>query len=184
MPSYFTPATPKSVKVPCITLIGMPGVGKSTVGLALSKELEWAFVDSDYIIESIYGVPLQEVTDAVTKEEFLDIEMQVIESLRLFRTIIATGGSVVYRESAMQHLRSLGPIIYLRAPLDLILERIARNPQRGIAIAPGQTIEDLFTERSALYKKYAHCILDVNEYNPEECAKAVEHILRTQHLMP
>ncbi len=184
MLTHFTPATPKSLKVPCITLIGMPGVGKSTVGLALSKELEWAFVDSDYIIESLYAVPLQEVTDAVSKEEFLDIEMQVIESLRLFRTIIATGGSVIYRETAMQHLRALGPIVYLRAPLDLILERIARNPQRGIAIAPGQTIEDLFKERSALYEKYAHCTLDVNLYTPEECAKAVEHILRSQHFMP
>ncbi len=180
----FTPAEPKSHKTPCITLIGMPGIGKSTVGLALAKDLDWAFVDTDYIIESLYGVPLQKVTDAMSKEEFLDVEGQVIQSLRLFRTIIATGGSVIYREEAMAHLRSLGPVVYLHAPLDLILERIARNPQRGIAIAPGQTIEDLFEERAALYTKYAQCSLDVTSFSPEECVKTLLHLLRTERLMP
>ncbi len=183
MSPLFTPAPAKSHKTPCITLIGMPGIGKSTVGLALSQFLDWAFVDTDYIIESLYGVPLQQVTDAMTKEEFLDVEGQVIESLRLFRSVIATGGSVIYREAAMKHLRSLGPVVYLHAPLDLILERIARNPQRGIAIAPGQTIEDLFRERKALYTKYAQCSLDVTELAPEECAKSLMHLLRTEHLL-
>ncbi len=184
MSNSFTRIEPQSHKVPCITIIGMPGVGKSTVGLALAEELVWAFVDSDYVIESVYGVPLQQVTDAMSKEEFLDVEMEVVSSLRLFRTVIATGGSVIYRDKAMQHLRALGPIVYLRAPLKVLLERIARNPERGIAIAPGQTIEDLFNERAALYDKYAHCTLDVNAYTPTECARYILHLLRTNHLMP
>ncbi len=184
MSPLFTPAPPKSHKTPCITLIGMPGIGKSTVGLALAKVLDWAFVDTDYIIESMYGVQLQHVTDAMTKEEFLDLEGKVVSSLRLFRSVVATGGSVIYREGAMEHLRSLGPIIYLHAPLPLILERIARNPQRGIAIAPGQTIEDLFEERAALYTKYAQCSLEVSQFTPEECAKTIIHLLRTERLMP
>ncbi len=184
MSPTFTPVSPKSHKTPCITLIGMPGIGKSTVGLALAKSLDWAFVDTDYNIESLYGVPLQKITDAMTKEEFLDVEKQVIQSLRLFRSVIATGGSVIYRQEAMTHLRSLGPVVYLHAPLELILERIARNPQRGIAIAPGQTIEDLFEERAALYTKYAQCSLDVTSYSPEECAKTLIHLLRTERLMP
>ncbi len=183
MTSTFTPTSPQSHKTPCITLIGMPGIGKSTVGMALAKQLDWAFVDTDYVIESLYGVPLQEVTDAMTKEEFLDVEGQVIASLRLFRTVVATGGSVIYREPAMMHLRSMGPVAYLHAPLELILERIARNPQRGIAIAPGQTIEDLFEERAALYTKYAQCSLDVTTLSPEECAKALLHLLRTEQLL-
>ncbi len=183
MSENFVPVPAKTHKIPCISLIGMPGVGKSTVGTALALQLQWAFVDSDYIIESLYGVPLQQVTDVMSKEEFLDVEMDVVASLRLFRTVIATGGSVVYRQKAMKHLQSLGPIVFLRSPLPLILERIARNPQRGIAIAPGQTIEDLFTERSALYTEYSSCILDVDDMSPEECAKAIMHLLHTHHLM-
>ncbi len=184
MSSRFVPTPAQSHKTPCITIIGMPGVGKSTVGTALAKALDWGFVDSDYVIEALYGVQLQNVTDAMTKEQFLDLEGQAVKSLRLFRTVIATGGSVIYREQAMAHLRSLGPIVYLQAPLELILERIARNPQRGIAIAPGQTIEDLFEERAALYTKYAQCSLEVSQYSPEECAKTLIHLLRTEHLMP
>ncbi len=180
----FTPAPQQSHKTPCITLIGMPGVGKSTVGLALAKHLDWAFVDTDYVIESHYGVQLQSITDSMSKEKFLDLEGHMVSKLRLFRSVIATGGSVVYREAAMAHLRSLGPIVYLQAPLPLILERIARNPQRGIAIAPGQTIEDLFEERAALYTKYAQCTLEVSDYSPIECAKTLIHVLRTEHLMP
>ncbi len=183
MTKIFSHIDPKSLKVPCITYIGMPGVGKSTIGCALAKKIDYAFVDTDHVIESLYGVPLQDITDAVSKDEFLDIEGQVINSLRLFRAIIATGGSVVYRESAMRHLRSLGPVIYLQAPLDRILERIARNPQRGIAIAPGQTIEDLFEERAKLYSQYANCTLEVKDYTPEECAMSSLHILRNQRLL-
>ena len=180
----FSPHPMQSHKVPCITIIGMPGVGKSTIGLALAKALDWPFVDSDYVIEAHYGLPLQSITDSMTKEEFLDLEGDMVSSLRLFRSVIATGGSVVYRDKAMEHLRSLGSIVYLRAPLAIILERIACNPQRGIAIAPGQTIEDLFEERATLYSEYAQCTLDVKDYKPEECAKMLIHLLRTECLMP
>ncbi len=184
MPAYFHPAKPVSYKTPCITLVGMPGVGKSTIGAALAKELDWAFVDSDFVIESLYGVPLQSVTDAMSKEEFLDVEMHVVASLRLFRSVIATGGSVVYRQKTMEHLQQLGPIVYLHANLSTIIERIAHNPQRGIAIAPGQTIEDLFQERAALYNTYAHCNIDAESMDPENCAKAIMHTLRLHNLMP
>ncbi len=182
MAGYFTPAAPKSYKTPCISLIGMPGVGKSTVGLALAKHLNWSFVDSDYVMESLYGVPLQSVADAMTKDEFLDVEMEVLSSLRLFRTVIGTGGSVVYRDKAMLHLQSLGPVVYLHSPLPLILERIARNPDRGIAIAPGQTIEDLFNERAELYNKYCNCRLSVENLEPAECAKSILHMLRVNNI--
>jgi shikimate kinase len=92
--------------------------------------------------------------------------------------VLATGGSVVYRESAMEHLHSLGPVAYLDVPLPVILERIARNPQRGLAIAPGQSVEDLFREREALYSRYADCAMDAGGLLPEACARAILKRLR------
>ena len=155
-----TPAMPRPPLSPypedqCVILIGMAAAGKSTMGRELSQLLGWVFVDSDNLIEAAYGARLQTVADALTKEEFLDMEETVIRRIRMQRCVIATGGSVVYRPRAVEHLRGLGPLLYLDVPLDIVLERIARKPDRGLAIAPGQTIEDLFNERRALYEKAA-----------------------------
>lgn len=184
MTAAFVPQEPRSHKVPCITLVGMPGSGKSTVGLALAQHLRWGFVDSDSVVEATYGVPLQKITDVMTKEEFLDVEATVIASLRLFRVVIATGGSVVYREKAMQHLHSLGPVVHLHAELATIEERIARKPDRGLAIAPGQTIADIYAERQALYARHAQCRINADSLSPEECVQAIVHCLRSASLMP
>lgn len=184
MSATFIQQSPKSHKVPCITLVGMPGAGKSTVGLALAQHLQWGFVDTDCIIEATYGVPLQKITDAMTKEEFLEVEAVVIASLRLFRVVLATGGSVVYRKTAMQHLRSLGPVVHLHVDLPTLEERIARKPDRGLAIAPGQTIRDIYEERQALYACYAQCRINATTLNPADCVQAVVHSLRSASLMP
>jgi shikimate kinase len=137
----------------CITFIGMAGAGKTTVGRLVARSLDWAFADSDHIIEAAFGSPLQSVTDSMTKEAFIDMEADMVCDLRFTRTVISTGGSVIYRQRTMEHLASLGPIVYLDVPLPIILERIARNPDRGLAIAPGQTVEDLFREREELYRR-------------------------------
>lgn len=144
---------------PCITIIGMAGSGKSTLGQALSRRLNFAFVDTDHLMESAYGAPLQAITDVLSREEFLDLEGRVAGSLRMGRAVISTGGSVVYRDAAMRHLRTLGPIVSLDAPLSVIEARIAMKPDRGLVIADGQTIADLYHERCALYDTYAdiHC---------------------------
>lgn len=168
----------------CITLIGMPGVGKSTVGHALARRLEWGFVDTDHLIESVYGTVLQNIADALDKETFLDVEATVVASLRARRIVVATGGSVVYRAAAMEQLRAMGPVVHLEAPLPLILERIARNPERGLAIAPGQTIEDIFHERQALYTQYAVCNIPVEALTPSECVEAVLRALRLRRCCP
>ena len=111
--------TISSMKVPgltedkCVTLIGMAGAGKSTVGRAVAERLGWAYVDTDHLIESTYGARLQDVTDALDKERFLDVEARVIQSLRMQRAVLATGGSVVYRPEAMRYLTSLGPVVFL-----------------------------------------------------------------------
>ncbi|WP_446425129.1 homoserine kinase [Mailhella sp.] len=144
----------------CIVFIGMAGAGKTTVGRLVARSLDWAFADSDHIIEAAYGAPLQDITDALGKEAFIDLEAEIVSGLRFQRTVIATGGSVIYRQSTMEHLASLGPILYLDVPMKTILERIARNPDRGLAIAPGQTVEDLFRERETLYRRYADVIVD------------------------
>lgn len=165
-----TPHIPESC---CITLIGMAGAGKSTVGRLVARSLNWAFADSDHIIESVFAAPLQRVADAMTKEAFIDLEAEIVSGLRLSRTVIATGGSVVYRHSTMQHLAAMGPIVYLNVPLKAILERIARNPDRGLAIAPGQTVEDLFREREELYRRYASISVSTFGISPAESTRRV-----------
>lgn len=156
----------------CISLIGMAGAGKSTVGDRLARLLGWRLVDTDHLIEAVYGAPLQQISDALGKEAFLDAEAAVIRTIKAHRVILATGGSVVYRPEAMRHLGGLGPLVFLEVPLPIILRRIALKPDRGLAIAPGQSVEDLFREREALYKRYADCTLDAARLSPEECAAA------------
>jgi len=151
----------------------MAGAGKSTVGGQLAQLLRWKLMDTDQLIEAVYGVPLQDITDKLGKEAFLNVEATVICAIKARRMVLATGGSVVYRENAMAHLHSLGPIAYLDVPLPVILERIARNPLRGLAIAPGQSVEELFREREALYAHYADCVIDAGGLSPEACARAI-----------
>ena len=163
-PEHLLPPPPACT---CVVLIGMAGAGKSTVGMALAQTLGWAFMDSDYLMEALYADRLQAVTDALSKEAFLDLEAVVLGSIRVQRTVIATGGSAVYRPQAMAHL----------ATLETIEERIARNPDRGLAIAPGQTLADIFYEREALYNHYATLRCDARQKTPQQCARWIaEHL--------
>ena len=109
----------------------------------------------------------------MTKEEFLDVEADAICNLNVKRTVLSPGGSAVYRQRAVDYLRSLGPIVFLDVPTPVIIERINRNPERGLAIAPGQTIEDLIAERAALYDAAADFHLKAEGLNPEQCAHAI-----------
>ncbi len=169
-PAETPPAMPGPTRPsPCIILIGMAGAGKSTVGEALARALDWAFMDSDHLIEAVYAARLQDVTDALGKSAFLDVESSVVSAIKAHRTVIATGGSVVYREQAMRHLASLGPLVYLDVPFAVVEERIARNPQRGLAIAPGQTLHDIFQEREELYTRYATLRCPAADKNPQQC---------------
>jgi len=157
----------------CISLTGMAGAGKTTVGKALARLIGRAFADSDHIIEAAYAVPLQTIADSLGKDAFLDLEGRIVSQLDLKHCVLATGGSVIYREAAMRHLISLGPVIHLDVPLEVCLERIARHPDRGIAIAPGQTLEELFAERAALYRRWATFSIDVTDIPPDDCAAAI-----------
>jgi shikimate kinase len=153
--AYDIPAACKIPEDKCISIIGMAAAGKSTLSRELARLLGWVAVDSDNLIEAAYGARLQTIVDALSKEEFYEVEAAVIRRIRMRRCVIATGGSVVYRPEAVEHLLTLGPIIHIDAPLDIIIARIARKPDRGLVIAPGQTIEELYDERRKLYDKYA-----------------------------
>ncbi len=161
----------------CVILIGMAGSGKSTVGLALAERMHWTHVDTDLLIEASYGACLQDISDALGKTVFLDTEAAVVSSLKASRAVISTGGSVIYREETMRYLQTLGPIVFLDVPLPIVLERIARNPNRGLAINPGQTIEELFSERERLYRQWGTHRIDAATDTPETLAATIMAIL-------
>lgn len=151
-----------------IILIGMPGAGKSTVGPLLAEKLGLTFVDTDVIIEKSDGRKLRDIVAQDGYEGFLEIQQKVIESRKLVSCVIATGGSVVKSEALMRYLRSLGRIIYLKADVNTLEQRLA--PERKLARADGQTFRELYMERGPLYEKYAECIIDCTGKNPEEIA--------------
>lgn len=143
-----------------ITLIGMPGSGKSTIGKLLAGELGYSFLDIDRMIESRAGQTLQTVLDQLGVEAFLDCEDEIIRSIRCSRCVLSPGGSAACRETAARHLKSLGPVVYLRVALSELSLRIKNISTRGIAMYPDQTLEQLLAIRTPLYEKYADIIID------------------------
>ncbi len=156
-----------------IILIGMPGSGKSTLGVVLAKMLGMDFVDTDLLIQKTTGKRLQEIVNGEGSDTLIDREEAAILSLQAENTLIATGGSVVYREKGMQHLKELGRIIYLRVSYHDIEKHILNISTRGIAIRPGQTLFDLYKERAPLYEKYADTIFDVKDMSVTEATQAL-----------
>lgn len=157
-----------------ITLIGMPGSGKSTVGVLLAKTLGYRFLDADLLIQQREGALLQDILDQRGVEGFLDVEEKVICSLDCTGTVIAPGGSAVCREQAALHLKELGLVVYLHVPLAELERRISNITTRGIAMAPGQTLADVYAIREPLYRRYADLTVDVTGQNTlEETVAAV-----------
>jgi shikimate kinase len=151
----FTPHPDKAGPQSCVSIVGMAAAGKTTIGRELAALIGWPQIDTDNVIEATYGARLQRITDELDKEGFLDLEGEIVSRLNVRRCIVSTGGSVVYRDFAVQHLKSMGPIVYISVPLPIILERFARKPDRGMAMNPGQTIEELYAERVRLYEAAA-----------------------------
>lgn len=143
-----------------IILIGMPGVGKSTIGVVLAKRLGFRFVDSDLVIQDKYGKLLHELIDEFGVEGFWEIENRVNAELDVQKSIIATGGSAVYGREAMEHFRKTGIVVYLKLPYEELAERLGDLYLRGVTLLPGQTLEDLYKERTPLYEKYAHITIN------------------------
>ncbi len=138
-----------------ITLIGMPGAGKTCMGKALAKKLGMRVVDGDHLIEKITDRKLQAIINEDGLDAFKKIEEDILLSINEDNIIITPGGSAVYYESVMKHFASLGPIVYLYVSPKNLLKRLGDYSKRGIVLKPGQTIEDLFEERRPLLEKYA-----------------------------
>ena len=146
-----------------IVLIGMPGVGKSTVGVVLAKNMGLRFLDSDICIQEQENCLLHEIITRDGLDGFIKIENRVNASLEAENSVIATGGSVVYGKEAMEHLSRIGTIIYLQLPYEEIADRLGDLTKRGVAVQNGQTLLDLYEERTPLYEKYADITIDCHE---------------------
>ncbi|GAW68122.1 shikimate kinase [Geoanaerobacter pelophilus] len=157
-----------------MALIGMPGSGKSAVGRIVAERLGWDFLDTDRLIEQRFGLKLQAVIEQVGAEAFGLIEEQTVLSLEAAqRTVIATGGSVVYSEAAMLHLRSIAAVVFLDLPVDAIRSHIALEAPRGIVGMDQGGLEELYAQRFPLYRKYAQMVVLLDSCTPEEAAARV-----------
>ena len=142
-----------------ITLIGMPGSGKSTVGVLLAKALGYGFLDVDLVIQHREGALLQDIIDTHGIDYFLEREEEAVRSISCERYVIAPGGSAVLREKGAAHLKSLGPVVYLNVPVEELQRRIQNMGSRGIAMKPGQTLADVLAYRAPFYEACADIVI-------------------------
>lgn len=160
-----------------VVLIGMPGCGKSTLGVLLAKALLLEFVDTDLIIQKEYNKSLCEIINEYGLSGFKDIENRVLASINCNNSVIATGGSAVYGKEAMENLKRNSKTVYLKLSPDDIKSRINNITTRGIAMEKGCTIDDLYAERAPLYEKYADITVDCSALSVEENVQSVINFL-------
>ena len=143
-----------------LVLVGMPASGKSTVGVILAKLIGYDFIDTDILIQRAEKKRLSEIIRESGIDEFLKVEERVCASVEADHCVIATGGSVVYSEKAMRHLKKIGHVMYLKTDYETIRKRLGNIRQRGVVLREGQTLRDLFEERVVLYEKYADTVIE------------------------
>lgn len=156
-----------------IILIGMPGVGKSTAGVVLAKVLGYEFIDADLLIQQAERRLLHEIIAQEGTEGFLTIENRVNASIEAERAVIATGGSVVYGREAMEHLRSIGTVVYLKLSYPVLEQRLCDIRGRGVVLKNGQTLRELYEERVPLYERYADIVIDEEGRDVEETIRQI-----------
>ena len=161
-----------------IILIGMPGAGKSTVGVVLAKNIGYSFLDSDLLIQEREKKKLHEIIENLGLESFNEIENEVNSSIETTQTVIATGGSAVYGKDAMEHFKSIGTIIYLKLSYNELTNRLGDLTKRGVSIRQGQTLSELYNERKPLYEKYADITIDCDNQSIRELVETI-----TKHLL-
>jgi shikimate kinase len=145
-----------------IILVGMPACGKSCMGRAISKRTRMRLLDTDRLIEEKEGRLLHAIICEDGLEYFKKVEEEVLLSIEGDNMVISTGGSAIYYDSVMTHFKKIGKVVYLYVGKELIKERLGDYSKRGIVLAPGQTIDDLYEERTVLYRKYADIIINCN----------------------
>ena len=151
-----------------IILIGMPASGKSTVGVILAKILGYNFVDADIVIQEKEGRQLSEIIETEGVDGFIDIENRINTGIEVEKTVVATGGSVVYGKEAMEHYKNIGKVVYLKVGMDVLTKRLKDVKQRGVVMKDGQSLISLYNERSNLYEKYADITIDEKNNTMEE----------------
>ncbi|MDA3903761.1 MAG: shikimate kinase [Desulfuromusa sp.] len=165
-----------------IILIGMPGAGKSTVGVILAKRIGFHFIDTDLIIQAQEKCRLQQIIDTQGLNNFRKIEEQMLLNLHAHQSVVATGGSVIYSEQGLKALGKSGYLIYLQIALPDLQQRIIDMGQRGLVMAKGQTFEQLYLERTPLYEKFSDLTISCAEINAERVAAKIE--IETSQLWP
>lgn len=165
------------MKKTCVILIGMPGAGKSTVGVVLAKRLGMRFVDSDLVIQEQYGKKLHELIEEHGVEGFWEIEEKVNYGFDFSDCVISTGGSAVYGQKAMEHFCEIGTVVYLSLPYAEIANRLGDLNARGVTMRKGQTLEDLYQERIPLYEKYAQVTIDCHQKQLREIVTEIGDII-------
>ncbi|WP_321532845.1 shikimate kinase [uncultured Desulfuromonas sp.] len=165
-----------------ITLIGMPGAGKSTIGIILAKNLGMGYIDTDILIQINQQKTLQEILDESDYLNLRRIEEQEILRLNITNQIIATGGSAVYSAKTMAHLKTISTIVFLDVSFDEICRRIQNFDTRGIACAENQSFEDLYQERLQLYRRYAEVTVDGNVMDQDEMAETIAELVSQSDL--
>ena len=167
-----------------LTLIGMPGAGKSTTGIILAKNLGMGFIDTDVLIQINRQKTLQQILDESGHLALREIEEKEILKLNIENHVIATGGSAVYSPKAMDHLKNISTVIFLEVDFDVLEKRIHNFKTRGIAKAENQTFEALFHERGRLYRQYADRTIDCNFTDQEMLAVGIAESMRRQPEIP
>lgn len=161
------------MKAENVILIGMSGVGKSTLGVLLAKAIGKDFTDTDIAIQKKEGRLLQEIIDADGVDYFMKAEEDIVSSLTFKNSVVATGGSVVYSEKIMESLKKDAVFVYLYVPYDELAARVKNISTRGIVMRNGSTYEDVYNERLPLYEKYADITVDCSEMDIERCVEAI-----------
>lgn len=156
-----------------IILIGMPGAGKSTLGVVLAKILNYSFIDADLLIQSQCDKTLQKIIDACGSDGFIEVENEVLCTLSADQSVIATGGSAVYSDEAMKHLSSIGTVVYLQVSLKELENRLGGLYERGVVMKDGigMCLNALYEERIPLYEKYAEVTIDIDGLSVRDAAR-------------
>ena len=163
-----------------IILVGMPGSGKSTLGILLAKKILYGYIDSDSVIVATKGKLLPELIEELGNDEFLELEAQVNSSLTVKRCVIATGGSAIYRGDAIEKMKANdGIVVYLKIPYEEVERRLGDLKKRGVVLKEGYTLRDLYEERAPLYEKHADYIIELSSDSVEAGAEKIR--LAIQH---
>lgn len=164
-----------------IVLIGMPGAGKSTVGVVLAKNAGFKFVDSDLVIQEETGMLLHEIISKEGDDGFRQVENRINASLQAKHSVIATGGSVIYGKEAMRHLKEIGKVVYLKLSCESIADRLGDLKERGVTLKQGQTLQQLYDERVPLYERYADATVDCEGKSIREIVAEISaKVIRSQ----